>query len=371
MVARDFFVHGGLVELFLSEGFGDVFAVLSRLSDEAQADIEAIYWGTPGLFSMRSLFKATPAYAHIRHELWNHVRQLRPEILDCSISKRFPTFRTQPFNPSKFLTVASDLARFNLPARYAVIQHDTTAHTTTASRRLRKLHPEEWQVVIEWLAERDLPGVVLNTADTEAPPDHPRIINLIGQTSLVESVAILNQATAYAGIASCLCVLASQLFDAEHLLVKGPEVNLWRNRESYFAPHGTYPFLFKHLCKPNERPSDVVEVRMLRTRLVLNDMAFEGSLVEMGAELAADYVRAGEAAIYTPTTLHNDMNIKFLKARLLNNVVYAVGDVITLPDPRAREFIATGEAVKVPDAKPEDKKPETKKDEKKADAKKE
>jgi hypothetical protein len=290
------------MELYFWEGLGDVFAVLSRLSDEEQAQIDVIHWGTPGLWSMRSLFKATPEYQRIRHEQWNHVHQIRPEILDCSISKRFPTFRTQPFNPSKFLTVTSDLSRFNLPYRYAVVQHDTTAHTTINSRKLRMLDSQEWEVVIEWLKERDLSGVVLNTADTETPPDHPRIINLIGQTTLVESVAMLNQAYAYAGIASCLCVLASQLFDADHLLVKGPEVNLWRNRESYFAPHTTYPYLYKHLGKPNEVNPDMVEVRMNRTRVVLNDMAFEGSLVELPSKLARDYVAKGEATFYTPTT---------------------------------------------------------------------
>lgn len=283
------------MRLYFSEGLGDVFAVLSRLSDEEQAQIEVIHWGTPKSFQMRSLFRATEAYKHIRHEQWNHVRQRPQSILDCSIQKQFPTFRTRPFNPSKFLTLTADLTRFNLPSKYAVIQHDTTAHTTEASRKLRKLHPEEWQVILDWLEGRDLVGVVLNTDGTEAPPDHPRLLNLIGQTSLVESVAILNQANAYTGIASCLCVLASQLFDADNLLVKGPEVNLWRNRESYFAPHTSYPFLYKHLCRPNEVAPDTVEVRMLRTRVVLNDMAFEGSLVELPSKLARDYVEKGEA----------------------------------------------------------------------------
>ncbi len=299
------------MKILITGGIGDAIAIESMLMLEERSSIDTIYWATRAAAFLVPLFKHVYNINHVVlpcekvYYSTEGVRadyELPAEVQDFSISRMFPEFSTRPFVLSSFAGVSADLSRFNLPDRFVVVQHQTPLHTNSVQRALRDLDQSEWTAILNRLEAENLSAVVVNSGDTDPPPEHPRIINLVGQTSLVESVALLNQAEGYWGIASGLCVLASQLFDAEQLWVKGPEYFLWINRHIYFAPHESFPFLHSHLCESASETlhKDMKTIEMTTMRIVNNALVLPGSLVEVTPFQAECFLSTGEARLYDP-----------------------------------------------------------------------
>lgn len=219
---------------------------------------------------------------------------------DWSIQIKFPQVSQLPFRVSPFLTDPQvNVDHFGLPDDFFACQHETPINLPE-NREERDLDRHDWDMVLFKLELEDTNLVVLNTKDSNPPPHHPRIIDLRGKTTLRESISILTRASAYVGIASSLCVLASQIFDKDHLWVKGPEHWLWINRYIYFAPHQTFPFLHKKLYEPaiEDQYKGMVEIAFLYTRFWQNQICPEGSPLFVTEANANDLIKRGCARLY-------------------------------------------------------------------------
>jgi hypothetical protein len=308
------------MKLFLNAGAGDVFALESCLTPDVRASIREIHWATRISHLMTPLFIESPTYGHIFHVRYPVTTRsfftiegareefpIPPDVLAWSIGETFSGSRT--YTPSAFLTDPSpDLSRFDLPRRYVLLLHQTTAHTSASQRALRDLTQEEWRLILDRLEREDLMGVLVNSGDTDPPPESPRILDLRGQTSIAESIGILKRAQGFWGIASALTVLAAQIFQSDQLWVKGPEANLHDFRHHYFAPHVRFPFLYYNLGDelPVKGLHNCMHVRFKELRIFGNEIRSIGSVVEATPEQAADLVKFGHADYFTPTDNHDE-----------------------------------------------------------------
>ena len=82
-------------------------------------------------------------------------------------------------------------------------------------------------------------AVVLNDQREFVPQG---LIDLSGQTTILEAIEILKHARGYIGIDSASSVLASQLFSGDNLKIKcvNPHGQKWQH--IYFAPHTNIQF---------------------------------------------------------------------------------------------------------------------------------
>lgn len=299
------------MDILFTGALGDIFALDSLMSPRERRALRHVYWATRSAPALIPLFEASRAYRDVEHTVLPApytyfelagVQRDNPDVnlsrvQDWSISVRFGEWRTRPHNPSTFLGASEPPSRLrDVPDRYVLVQHQTPANGA-ASRALRDLDASEWSLIIDRLAKEDTRAVVVNSPDADAPPMHPRVINLVGKTSLAESIALLSRAEGYWGIASSLCVLASQLFNADQLWVKGPEDWLKINRHVYFAPHRAFPFLVDHLGETGNPKLNrhMKQVVMNRMRVVDNKLVGPGSLVEVSDTTAATLLATGQA----------------------------------------------------------------------------
>lgn len=250
------------MKVLLTGGAGDVIALLSLMTADERDSLDTIYWACSAASFTRPLFESCPTFAHVRHVVLpltqpvyyslEHARQdhvIPDDVADWSIVKRFPEASSRPFRRSSFfvpdpMKVTRNL---DLPREYLVCQHETPANSPH-QRALRDLDPRDWDAILSRLEATQANLVVLNSREASDPPRHLRVRSLVGRTNFIQSIAVLQGAVGYWGIASSLCVLASQIFDADRLWCKGPESWLKLNRSIYFAPHKSFPFLFDHLA---------------------------------------------------------------------------------------------------------------------------
>lgn len=218
-------------KICLKNGIGDCFVYESRTEFQ---EVGAIYWATPARKACVSILEIT--HPHITHHnvyegfdtdafprsltgdqarnLW--LERVPRDVENWAMEEKFR--QNMPYCGSK--TLKTTLCRVRKPARkYWVIQHDTPLNGES-QRRLRALDKGDWREVLKLLHERRVKGCVLNTSDAEPPPDDPSIINLIGQTTVAQSIELLKRADGYVGIDSWMSTLAAQLFDVDHLLCK-------------------------------------------------------------------------------------------------------------------------------------------------------
>jgi hypothetical protein len=311
------------MKILWTAGCGDTIALESTWTEDERDALETCYWATRAAGITRPLFEASTRYRHVQHVVLpvdpknayfslDGVRKdfpcLPKDLQDWSVWNRFGEFPARPWSLSTFLTeppAPLDRWESRLPDRFVLVQHQTTLHTNREQRQLRDLDVEEWGRLIARLEAEDLAAVVVNSPDTDPPPVHPRIVDLVGQTSMVEGLALLRRSQGYWGIASALCVAAAQICAADQLWVKGPELWLKSYRHIYFAPHPIHPvpYLFDHLTQ--ERPC--IQARENVQTLVMNIMrpwrggiVGPGSIIEAKPEEAAKLLATGQAVVYVP-----------------------------------------------------------------------
>lgn len=152
--------------------------------------------------------------------------------------------------------------------------------------------------VLDRLKQTDCYLVVLNSADADDPPSHKQVINLCGQTTFPESLAILRNAEGFWGVASSLCVAASQLFSCERLWVKGVEPWLFHNRYLYFCPHTRFPFLYRNLtdstsvCREWDGLKDCLFIKLYR--FDEDHLYIPGTVVAFPTDIADGLVADGQ-----------------------------------------------------------------------------
>lgn len=259
---------------FVSGGIGDFFALESHLPERTRLGLRGLACATRAARSIR-LMMATVRATFPRYEpgasrwcpwpmLWEEFAPDRfcwwslPEVTeqlgrddligtmeDWSILREFPRIAAGQlsFTGSSFLRYPLASVRwFGLPDRYIVV-HPASANDR---REQRDFDGADWAWLAGWLDRQGLPGVVLGT-DSGPLPDGADLIDLRNQTTLPEAVEVLKRAEGFVGVASCLSVLAAQLFRDPRLVVKGPGTHVWQWRRVYFAPQTEFSWLVEAL----------------------------------------------------------------------------------------------------------------------------
>lgn len=297
-------------DILLTNGIGDVLAIESHWTPDERASLRTVYWASRARVLI-PLFEASPTYRHVKHIEFatskkyftaENVRTEHPlpaHVEDWGVMRRFGELRDRVFQGSSFLREPpADVNRFNLPSRYVACQLATTFNGPCA-RAVRDLDDQEIDLLVERLDKEDVMGVVLN--DSGDCPKSPRLISLVSQTSIAETVAVLRGACAFYAIASWQSCLASQIFSADRLWIKGAEDSQIAHRFTYHAPHQTFPFLHRHLSQPPWEPNpDLVQVRHNLVGITANQWHTPGAILEYTPDRARRLVADGAGEYYIP-----------------------------------------------------------------------
>jgi ADP-heptose:LPS heptosyltransferase len=258
-------------KMLFTGGIGDVMALECFMTDEERENLRKIYWATRACNSIRPMFDILYPAAE-QEVLWtNQYEELFafhskaeasqefdvlpedwPEVSDWSIGCKFDeiTDGQRTYNGCslmhKALISQSDFWAFKLPENYVVIA-PRSGNDFMMERR--DFDSDDWLATLEYLEKHNLVGVVLNN-ERDVYIDE-RLINLTGQTSLMESLEILARSSGYIGIDSCLSVLGAKLDG--HLLVKSRNKHLYRNQHIYYAPRTDFGFIAPEIRKAAER----------------------------------------------------------------------------------------------------------------------
>jgi hypothetical protein len=283
------------------------------MTEEQKDSLDTIYWACR--ITIDKIFQSTERYKHVKHVLlppppgvyYYDIEGVRrdfkipSDVEDWGVMKKFSS--SAPYSQSTFLQEGlPDIPDFG---KFILIQDQTTINNRE-QRAVRDLDNDEWDLILDRLEREQIQGLVVNAPNADPPPKHPLITNLVGKMSIHESIALLCQAEGYWGIASCLAVLASQIFQKEQMWVKGPESWLYVNRYIYFAPHQDFSFVFRHLSE--EKPietlnTDMEKIEFLIVRIWNNTLVGPGSVVQTDREHANILINSGQARKFVPNTL--------------------------------------------------------------------
>jgi hypothetical protein len=244
---------------------------------------------------------------------------------DWGIFAKFPWIRAGKIKAkgSSCLRVElADVSRFSVPEPFVVIQADSP-YNDPDLRRERQLTQEDWKVILDRLDREDRWGVVVDCDRADAPPQHKRLVNLVGKTSLAESIEILKRAVGYYGIDSCLSVLASQRFDRKNLLIKwqGFHVKAWAG--AYYYSHRDLSFCKDHFVPKAPKPRVVqaqagekVQVLLLAPRLYQAQVHNKGTVIEVDGRTAQSWCKSNTAVCWQQRCEQMRVTISNLQDRI-------------------------------------------------------
>lgn len=211
-------------------------------------------------------------------------------LQDWSIMKRFPALQRATLTGSTFLAnELADVTRFNLERPYVVIQADTP-YNDPDHREFRSFNRRDHRGVVAYLEQHNLIGVYLDAKEASHPPAHDLVVDLVGQTTVEESLEILKNGVGYLGIDSWLSVMAAEL-PFEHFKIKLNNYHGIHFKSVYWAPYKTFDFLLKHLG--DQLPvktiaevldKDIMSNKTIKVRL-LSDRLINGALCTKGSEI--------------------------------------------------------------------------------------
>jgi hypothetical protein len=250
-------------------GIGDIFALESYFTDKQRNSLSTILYATNKQNHIQTLFEALVDYPNLKSHtvVWDDFQNFwcflfkkevidrlggnaMQELINCEdygIVTKFQQIKLGKlnYNNSSFLKASlTDVTSFNLPYSYVIL----APYSTDKRNSGRDFTQQDWARAIEWIANKDMIGVVINQGN-DVVPDHSRIINLSNKTTILEAVEILKKAKAYIGIDTWLSVLAAKLFERPMLAIKSNNHHCYDNKSIYFAPKKTFDFLGNDLGK--------------------------------------------------------------------------------------------------------------------------
>ena len=264
-------------EILLTGGIGDLIALDSHFPRIWHFSVEKIVLATRVADFVFSLYKnklfgfknaeveiIRTNYADPIHNINELKRRTNyknsPNLLDCSIAKIFPFInRNQlPYFKSSLFDIKQNLDKFNLPEKYIVIcpitNHDSICSRSGSGlipkRPPRNFENEELEEINLFLNNKKIKGVVLHN-DRIENLDENNIINLTGETKFIESIGIINNASGFISIDSCLAVLACQIFNKNEILIKSNNKQYYDNIKPYTNPLNTNEMIVKNICAKN------------------------------------------------------------------------------------------------------------------------
>lgn len=249
------------MEILITGAIGDFITVESFVPESQVKKIKKVYLATPKHKSLVELFKLLPNWKNIETEVlyddWTKIPYIEnkvhlgnilenkpknwDKIIDYSIFTIFKPDLLSKFKGSSFIkNTVSDIKQ-NLPDKFIVIAPNSVMRSQSARKDIDQ---NEWKNISNYLSQTDQYAVVLGVKeDTYNVPSHYRIKNLMGLTSIEESIEILKKANGFIGIDSFLSVLAAQLFDREKILIKSFSIHVMFSKTYYYAPHTKFDFI--------------------------------------------------------------------------------------------------------------------------------
>jgi hypothetical protein len=250
----------------LTAGVGDWLVIESHLGRARRTALRSVHYATRQRAAIRGLIEANRELPNVAGHVteWDDFtrtfgfssaemmerttgRSLPDRVADWSIYHVFPRIKdgSWPFTGSSYLRHRlADIGKFDLPDRFLAVH----PYSPNDHRIQRDFGGDDWDALLAHIGRIGLPGVVLNTGD-DPIPDHPSLVNLANRTTLPESIEILKRAEGFAGIASCLSVLAAQLFPSNRLAIQGYHPHLEKWKAAYYAPHREFSFLGLHMAE--------------------------------------------------------------------------------------------------------------------------
>jgi len=243
----DFQIPGVL----LCGGYGDFYAIEAMMSPEAKRATGAVHIACPAADDIATLIRhvrgwegvdtyVLPTNGRTYHTKWAVEQAFGPlpGVEDWSIASTFP--KNLPYVGSGLLSSPlGPVPDFVPDPPYVAI----VPHSGWGRWHDRDFSPADWAACLATLDRLSLTGVMLSKETAPVAPDHPRLVDLRGQTTILETIEILKHAVGYAGIDSGLSVLAAKLFPADRLAVKSVKDHCYQWKHVYFAPWTTYQFL--------------------------------------------------------------------------------------------------------------------------------
>jgi len=249
--------------ILFTGGVGDVLALESFFSGEKKSKIKGIFYAARSANTLIEIFSSLSCYKQCQHHiLWNdfskffcffskagvagsllnskkQLPDVWPIVQDWSIGIHFPHLNHTSYHGSSVLQQQLCESKHTFHKPYYVI---VPYSPNDARDPNRKMTSAEWNATIGFLNKKDILGVVLNSS-APTSPKHDRIIDLSGQTSILESIEIMKKGTGYIGVDSSLSVLAVKLFDVNNVKIKSNNGHLYDNRRVYYAPHTRFNFV--------------------------------------------------------------------------------------------------------------------------------
>lgn len=230
---------------------GDLLDVTKWLTDQERSDVDTILWATPQqgataetivgrwLPSVKSHVRLWPDWSgrprlyvsadHVARDLEREGRIL-PPCADWSVETIFGD-TTRLWNGHEIFT--------RLPTEdYWAVQ----AFSSHDSGIWRDFSDDEWCALLEWLVQNRQRAVVVGTGP-QFVPDHPRILNRVNQTTILEAVDIVRAAKGAIAVDSFFASLAAPLFDHRHLAIRIRSTWPTFYLRSRYSPHPAWPFV--------------------------------------------------------------------------------------------------------------------------------
>lgn len=278
------------MRLLFAAGLGDFLQAESYYSPEKIASITAIVWDTPSRTLYEEFVRSSNLWSHVEHESY-------PAPYDETVFTYQDVFHLMPFYGSSFFKCRlPSTKKFSLPKRFAVVQSGTPFNDKGVQNQ-RNITVEEWPAILEWLDEKGLQGVVTNAVGGVVTPQDPRLLDLTGQTSLIESVAILKGSSGYIGIDSWQAIMATQVASNNVCKVRTPNPYVVARTKSFYH---FVPELTPHFLKPNYELEPIKEIDGMTIRLKVEHL-YEGrvhsagSLIQVDVSTGKRLVEAGHA----------------------------------------------------------------------------
>ena len=267
------------MEILITGAIGDFITVESFIPESQVKKIKKVYLATPKHKLLIELFKLLPNWKNIETEViyddWTNIPYIEnkvhlgnilenkpkswDKIIDYSIFTIFKPDLLPKFKGSSFIKNKISEIKQNLPDNFIVIAPNSVMRSQAARKDIDQV---EWKKISNYLIQTDQYAVVLGVKEQDYNiPSHFRIKNLMGLTTIEESIEILKKANGFIGIDSFLSVLAAQLFEKDKLLIKSFSIHVMFSKAYYYAPHKKFDFIsiqvfpFKHSNLISLRPA--------------------------------------------------------------------------------------------------------------------
>lgn len=239
ITSSDIFITGGIgdvlaVSCFMGHGsarnifyatrpFEHISQILERLFPEASHHCVWHDW------SQRDAFYSLKEFSSVNNDA---VIQASQDWSIHTVFKQDLEFKRAPW------LGLSDPIKVYLPIQYAVL----CPRSTDKREPTRDFTEEEVVYATDWAERRGIPLVHVYCGPDECPLPST-IINLQNKTNILETIAVVENASWYIGIDSCQSQVATKTLSADHLLIKSVNPHYYQSLKWYCCPHKEFPFV--------------------------------------------------------------------------------------------------------------------------------